>query len=117
MTCKPAGGCWCMEMPPLSPMPATDDAWCLCQRCLTEIQMLASPATIQTELGQLEAAFKAAARPEPPADAKPGEWLCGHVDYIEHPGGYRQAVGPQMWTPRYLSLARVLLMRDPGRSH
>lgn len=105
-----------MEMPLISPMPATDDAWCLCPRCLSEIQMLASPATIQAELEQLEAAFKAAARSEPPADTKPGE-LCGHVDYIEHPDGYRQAVGPEMWTPRYFSLARMLLMRDLGKSH
>lgn len=101
----------------MTAVPEGPDAQCLCPRCLDEVQMLAAPATIKAQLDQLDAALKAAAQSEPPPDAKPGEWLCGYVDYIEYPGGYRDAAGPKMWTPKRLSLARVLLMRDLGKSH
>jgi hypothetical protein len=34
MSCKPEGACWCKELPAL-PMP-TDDARCLCRKCLED---------------------------------------------------------------------------------
>jgi hypothetical protein len=106
-----------MELPHLTPLPDAVDAECLCPRCLDEVRMLTNPETVRVQIRQLYAALKEAARPEPPPDAKPGEWLLGYVDYTEHPGDYWSATGPQMWTPRRLSLARVLLMRDLGKSH
>jgi len=33
MTCKPEGGCWCAELPPVVPMPP-DAEGCLCRNCL-----------------------------------------------------------------------------------
>jgi hypothetical protein len=87
-------------------------------------QKVLEPEEIDTEISlkvqrdQLDAAVRAAARPELPPDAKPGEWLHGYVDYIEYPGGWRAAVGPKLWIPKYLCLARVLLLlHDQGTVH
>jgi hypothetical protein len=44
MICQPDGGCWCAELPIVTPMPADGIAHCVCPDCLREMQDKARPA-------------------------------------------------------------------------
>jgi hypothetical protein len=105
-----------MELPHMTPVPVAADAKCLCPKCLDEVQMLADPAVIKDQYNQIDAAIRAAARTDPPADAKPGEWLPGQLDREKYSGGYFIWTGPTLWIPKILLTARFLLFQDLGRS-
>ncbi|WP_270934097.1 cysteine-rich CWC family protein [Falsiroseomonas oryzae] len=36
MRCEPAGRCWCMDLPPMAPVPEAGGR-CLCPDCLTRL--------------------------------------------------------------------------------
>ena len=111
MVCRAEEGpCWCQEFPPISPLPKADDAGCVCPQCLQQLQYQAQPSVVQHQLDQIDAAIKAAAKPEPPPDAKPGEWLSCQFDKIEYPGGYFTWTGTTFWVPKHLFTARALLV-------